>query len=124
MPLLNILRRQGAGRCDRLRSAILGRGQRGLGTRLVQGGGEAIDLRNENGLVELRQHLPTLDVVAGLDGDLDRELADHGRLRMSVERALEYIEIDEYLEATPKSLRLRKQILDATARKRAANRAA
>jgi GTP-binding protein len=45
-------------------------------------------------------------------------------LRMSVERALEYIDIDEYVEATPKSLRLRKQILDATARKRAANRAA
>ena len=45
-------------------------------------------------------------------------------LRMSVERSLEYIDIDEYVEATPKSLRLRKQILDATARKRAANRAA
>ena len=45
-------------------------------------------------------------------------------LRMSVERVLEYIDIDEYVEATPKSLRLRKQILDATARKRAANRAA
>jgi GTP-binding protein len=45
-------------------------------------------------------------------------------LRMSVERALEYIDIDEYVEATPKSLRLRKRILDATARKRAANRAA
>jgi GTP-binding protein len=45
-------------------------------------------------------------------------------LRMSVERALEYIDIDEYVEATPKSLRLRKRILDATARKRAAHRAA
>ena len=45
-------------------------------------------------------------------------------LRMSLERALEYIDLDEYVEATPKSLRLRKQILDATARKRAANRAA
>jgi GTP-binding protein len=45
-------------------------------------------------------------------------------LRMSVERALEYIDVDEFVEATPKSLRLRKQILDATARKRAANRAA
>jgi GTP-binding protein len=45
-------------------------------------------------------------------------------LRMSVERSLEYIDVDEYVEATPKSLRLRKQILDATARKRAANRAA
>src|SRR5207248_6361288 len=35
-------------------------------------------------------------------------------LRMSVERALEYIDTDEYVEATPKSLRLRKQILEAT----------
>jgi len=34
--------------------------------------------------------------------------------------AIEYIDIDEYVEATPKSLRLRKRILDATARKRAA----
>jgi GTP-binding protein len=33
---------------------------------------------------------------------------------------LERISIDEYVEATPKSLRLRKHILDATARKRAA----
>ena len=40
--------------------------------------------------------------------------------RMSLERAIEYIDIDEYVEATPKSLRLRKRILDATARKRAA----
>src|SRR3954447_2500632 len=41
-------------------------------------------------------------------------------LRMSLERAIEYIDTDEYVEATPKSLRLRKRILDATARKRAA----
>jgi GTP-binding protein len=39
-------------------------------------------------------------------------------LRMSLERAIEYIDIDEYVEATPKSLRLRKRILDATTRKR------
>jgi GTP-binding protein len=37
---------------------------------------------------------------------------------MSLERAIEYIDSDEYVEATPKSLRLRKRILDATARKR------
>jgi len=42
-----------------------------------------------------------------------------GTLRMSLERAIEYIDIDEYVEATPKSLRLRKRILDANARKRA-----
>ena len=41
-------------------------------------------------------------------------------LRLSLERAIEYIDIDEYVEATPKSLRLRKRVLNATARKRAA----
>jgi len=41
-------------------------------------------------------------------------------LKMSLERVIEYIDSDEYVEATPKSLRLRKRILDATARKRAA----
>jgi len=40
-------------------------------------------------------------------------------LKMSLERALEYIASDEYVEATPKNLRLRKKILDSTARKRA-----
>jgi GTP-binding protein len=39
---------------------------------------------------------------------------------MSLERALEYIARDEYVEATPKNLRLRKKILNATQRKRAA----
>ena len=42
-------------------------------------------------------------------------------LRMSLERAIEYIDSDEYVEATPKSLRLRKRILSATTRTRAAN---
>ncbi len=41
-------------------------------------------------------------------------------LKMSLERALEYIAPDEYVEATPKNLRLRKKILNATLRKRAA----
>jgi GTP-binding protein len=40
-------------------------------------------------------------------------------LRLSLERAIEYIGPDEFVEATPKSLRLRKRILDPTARKRA-----
>jgi GTP-binding protein len=40
---------------------------------------------------------------------------------MSLERALEYISADEYVEATPASLRLRKKILDENARKRAAS---
>jgi GTP-binding protein len=40
-------------------------------------------------------------------------------LKMPLERALEYIGPDEYVEATPKNLRLRKKILDAVRRKRA-----
>jgi GTP-binding protein len=43
---------------------------------------------------------------------------------MSLERSLEFIAADEYVEATPRSLRLRKKILNATARKRAASRVA
>ena len=39
-------------------------------------------------------------------------------LRLSLERALEYIDVDEYVEATPKNLRLRKKILDDNQRKR------
>ena len=39
-------------------------------------------------------------------------------LKMTLERSLEYIANDEYVEVTPLSLRLRKKILDATARKR------
>ncbi len=42
-------------------------------------------------------------------------------LKMTLERAIEYIGSDEYVEVTPKSLRLRKRILDANARKRAGN---
>ena len=39
-------------------------------------------------------------------------------LSLSLERALEYIATDEYVEATPTSLRLRKKILDEHERKR------
>ena len=39
-------------------------------------------------------------------------------VQFSLERALEYIEADEYVEATPKILRMRKRILDPHARKR------
>ena len=45
-------------------------------------------------------------------------------LVMSLERAIEYIAPDEYVEATPKSLRLRKKLLDANARKRAGTKVA
>jgi GTP-binding protein len=39
-------------------------------------------------------------------------------LKLSLERALEYIDVDEYVEATPRFLRLRKKILDENQRKR------
>jgi GTP-binding protein len=39
-------------------------------------------------------------------------------LKLSLERALEYIDTDEYVEATPHHLRLRKKILDENTRKR------
>jgi GTP-binding protein len=39
-------------------------------------------------------------------------------LKMSLERALEYIGSDEYVEATPRNLRMRKKILDETRRRR------
>jgi GTP-binding protein len=38
---------------------------------------------------------------------------------MSLEKALAYIEDDELVEVTPKSIRLRKKLLDANDRKRA-----
>jgi GTP-binding protein len=39
-------------------------------------------------------------------------------VQFSLERAIEYIEADEYVEATPHSIRLRKRILDADTRRR------
>jgi GTP-binding protein len=33
-------------------------------------------------------------------------------MKLSLERALEYIDVDEFVEATPKNLRLRKKVLD------------
>jgi GTP-binding protein len=39
-------------------------------------------------------------------------------LKLSLERALEYIDVDEYVEATPHHLRLRKKVLDENQRKR------
>ena len=43
-------------------------------------------------------------------------------LKFSLERAIEYIAPDELVEATPQNIRLRKRILDSSARKRAAKR--
>ena len=38
---------------------------------------------------------------------------------LSLEQALEFIDVDELLEITPENLRIRKRILDPTMRKRA-----
>jgi predicted membrane GTPase involved in stress response len=39
-------------------------------------------------------------------------------LTLTLERALAYIDVDEYVEATPKNLRLRKKVLDEALRRR------
>ena len=39
-------------------------------------------------------------------------------MKLSLERALEYIDVDEFVEATPKNLRLRKKVLDEALRRR------
>jgi GTP-binding protein len=39
-------------------------------------------------------------------------------IKFSLEEALEYIQEDEYVEVTPKSLRIRKILLDENQRKR------
>ncbi|HEY1792292.1 MAG TPA: translational GTPase TypA [Opitutaceae bacterium] len=45
-------------------------------------------------------------------------------LKLSLERAIEYIAADEFVEVTPKSLRLRKRILKATERRKMDRKAA
>ena len=42
----------------------------------------------------------------------------HPKITFSLEEAMEYIQADEYVEITPKSIRLRKVLLDETERKR------
>ena len=42
-------------------------------------------------------------------------------IKFSLEEALEYIQEDEYVEVTPKSIRLRKILLNENDRKRYAN---
>ena len=48
----------------------------------------------------------------------DKTVALTPPLKFSLERAIEYIEADELVEATPKNIRLRKRILDSNERKR------
>lgn len=53
----------------------------------------------------------------------DRKMKIAPPLKMSLEEALEYLNHDEYVEVTPKSIRLRKALLDENDRKQAAKRA-
>jgi GTP-binding protein len=53
----------------------------------------------------------------------DRKMKIAPALKMSLEENMEYLKHDEYLEVTPKSMRLRKSILDENDRKRATKRA-
>jgi GTP-binding protein len=53
----------------------------------------------------------------------DRKMKIAPPLKMSLEEALEYLNHDEYVEVTPKSIRLRKALLDENARKREEKRA-
>jgi len=52
----------------------------------------------------------------------DDKVALSPPIRFSLEEAMEYIAPDEYIEITPKSMRLRKIMLDETDRKRAARK--
>ncbi len=49
----------------------------------------------------------------------DKHIRLEPSIMMSLERAIEFIAVDEYVEVTPKNLRLCKRVLDATQRKRA-----
>jgi GTP-binding protein len=52
----------------------------------------------------------------------DRKMKIAPAVKMSLEEALEYLNHDEYLEVTPMSVRLRKDLLDENDRKKAAKR--
>ncbi|CAN5608784.1 translational GTPase TypA [soil metagenome] len=53
----------------------------------------------------------------------DEKMSIRPPLRHSLEEALEYIQADEYVEVTPKSIRIRKIYLDENERKRNSNKA-
>jgi len=52
----------------------------------------------------------------------DKAISLEPPIKMSLEHCIEYVGSDEFIEVTPKNLRLRKKILDATQRKRANQR--
>ena len=64
---LDVLGRERPGRLDALCTAILGRRQGSLRLRLLERGREPVDLRDEHGVVELREQLALAHVIAGLD---------------------------------------------------------
>jgi len=68
----------------------------------------------------LELNLPIVRELQAILGEPSKGIQLEAPLRMTLERAIDYIDIDEYVEATPTSSRLCKRILDATARKRAA----
>ena len=55
---------------------------------------------------------------AGARSWADRATAAKPVMNMTLEQAIAYIEEDELVEVTPKSIRLRKQILNPSFRKR------
>ena len=59
-------------------------------------------------------------VVAGIMLNIERLVPAR---RMSLDQAMEWLREDECVEVTPKAVRLRKWILDATERTKAARRA-
>src|SRR5436190_7791340 len=59
-----------------------------------------------------------MGVMSHLFHEYGEDRGEIAARKLSLERALEYIDVDEYVEATPKNLRLRKKILDENQRKR------
>lgn len=72
--------------------------------------------RKEDVSVNPAKSKPLSNVRAG--GASDKAIALEPPLKMSLERAIEWIGPDEYLEVTPKHLRFRKKILNETKRRR------
>ncbi len=119
--------------------------QRQTGSIISMSGGEAVsfalDALQDRGrfFVEPGEKLYTGQVIGenAKDGDLlvnaqkskkltnmraaasDRSLKLAPALKMSLEECLEYLNPDEFVEITPKSIRLRKSVLDENDRKRA-----
>jgi GTP-binding protein len=71
---------------------------------------------NEDDIVVNAQKTKRLTNLRAASADRKAQLAP--AVKMSLEEALEYINQDEYVEATPKHIRLRKAVLDVIARKK------